>query len=122
MAAGASLALLAPLVLAIGAAGAQRIGLAGPARVLSATDAGGVGAAILRAWVWAGPALAVVVSATALVRLTLSRVAAFAAEVTIRLGALGTLVFAVAVLLAAAFYGHLVADAVACSNGIRSAC
>jgi hypothetical protein len=115
------IALLAPLGLAMAAGVAQQAGLAGPQHLLSAVDAG-PGAALVGAAVWLGPALAVAVSALALFHVRFSRDDALAADLTIRLGAIRILVFASAVLLAGAFYGHLAADAFACANGLASAC
>jgi len=121
-AAAVSVGLLGPLMLAIAAGPAQRVGMSWPQHVLSTVDAGGLRAALLRVWVWAGPALAVAVSAAAMLRVTFSGGHGPAAELTIRLGVIGILAFALALVLAAAFYGHLVADAIACTNGVRSAC
>jgi hypothetical protein len=122
LAVGVPLALLAPLALAIAAAAAQGLGVAGPQHLLSAADAGGLGAAFVRAAVWLGPAAAVAVSALAILRVRVSRDDALAAEVTVRLGVIRILVFAAAVVLAAVFYGHIAADALGCANGLRSAC
>jgi hypothetical protein len=124
MRAGVSLLLLAPLIAAIAAGILQRaFGFDGPQNVLTSFEGGGVRTAALHIWVFLGPALALVLNALWMTRLRVARPAGgIAADLTVRLGVVSAVVLAAVLFLAAAFYGHLVADAIACSNGIRSAC
>lgn len=121
---GASILLLAPLLVAIVAVGLHRIvAVDGPQRFLTSAGAGGIRTAVLHTWVLIGPALAVALNAVWMTRLRVARSSGeVAADVTFRIGVVRGLVVVVTVLLAAAFYGHLAADAIACSNGVLSAC
>lgn len=120
----ASLLLLAPLLVAVVAVGLQHIfALDGPERILTAAESGGVRTAVLHAWVLIGPALAVALNTMWMTRLHVARSSGeVAADVTFRIGVVRGLVLLLTLFVAAAFYGHLAADAVACSNGILSAC
>ena len=124
MRAAVSLALVAPLIVAIAAGILQRsFGVNGLQNVLNALERGRVPAAALRIWVLLGPALALALNALWMARLRVARPpGGMAADLTLRLGVLSVLVLALVLFLAAAFYGHLVADAIACSNSMRSAC
>lgn len=120
----ASLLLLAPLLVAVVAVGLQHIfALDGPERILTAAESGGVRTAVLHAWVLIGPALAVALNTMWMTRLHVARSSGeVAADVTFRIGVVRGLVLLLTLFVAAAFYGHLAADAVACSNGVLSAC
>ena len=121
---GASLLLLAPFLVAVVAVGLHRIfALDGPQRILTSAERGGVRTAVLHAWVLVGPALAVALNAMWLTRLHVARSSGeVAADVTFRISVARGLALLLTLFVAAAFYGHLAADAVACSNGVLSAC
>lgn len=121
---GASLFLLAPLLVAVVAVGLHHIfALDGPQRILTSAERGGVRTAVLHTWMLIGPALAVALNAVWMTRLHVARSSGeVAADVTFRIGVARGLVLLLTLFVAAAFYGHLAADAVACSNGILSAC
>ena len=121
---GVSLLLLAPLLIAVVGVGLQHIfALEGPERILTAAERGGVRTAVLHAWVLIGPALAVALNAVWMTRLRVARSSGeVSADVTLRMGVARGLVLLLTLFVAAAFYGHLAADAVACSNGVLSAC
>jgi len=122
--AAVSLALVAPLIVAIAAGILERsYGVDGPQNVMVALEGSGMGAAALRVWVLLGPALAVGLNALWMTQLHVVRPGGgMAADLTLRLGVISVPVLALVLFLAVAFYGHLVADAVACSSGVRSAC
>jgi hypothetical protein len=124
MRAAVSLTLVAPLIVAIAAGILQgSFGVNGPQNAVAAVEAGGVGTAELRLWVLLGPALALALDALWMARLRVARPAGgIAADLTVRLGVVSALALALVLFVAAAFYGHLVADAIACSSGTRSAC
>ncbi len=71
-----------------------------------------------------GPPLAVLMNLVAMshVSLSRSRHERISGEIAMTFGVLQGIVVVLAVLLAVAFYGHLLADAFACANGVRSAC
>ncbi len=121
---GASLLLLAPLLVAVAAVGLQHIvALDGPQRILTSAERGGVRTAVLHAWVLIGPALAVALNALWMTRLHVARSSGeVAADVTFRIGVVRGLLLVVTVFLAVAFYGHLAADSIACAHGVLSAC
>ena len=95
----------------------------GPQNVVAALEGSGVGTVALRVLVLLGPALAVGLNIVWMTRLHVARSAGrISADATFRLGVGRVLVLALVLFLAAAFYGHLVADAIACANGVGSAC
>ena len=121
---GASLLLLAPLLVAVVAVGLHHsFALDGPQRILASAERGGVRTAVLHTWVLIGPALAVALNALWMTRLHVARSSGeVAADVTFRIGVVRGLLLVVTVFLALAFYGHLAADAIACAHGVLSAC
>jgi hypothetical protein len=121
---GVSILLFGPLIFALAAASLlSAFGVNGPHNVLAAMEEGGVRTAVLHALVWLGPALAVALNILWMTQVRVARPAGgISADITLRLGVVRGLVLAVVLFLAVAFYGHLVADAIACSNGVGSAC
>lgn len=82
-----------------------------------------LGRAQAGALVWLGPALAVGLNLMWMTRLRVALPAGgISADITLRLGVGRGLVLALVLFLAAAFFGHLVADAIACSNSVGPAC
>jgi hypothetical protein len=120
---GVSLLLVGPLILALAATGLHAFGVTGPQDILRAVEGGGFGTVALHGLVWLGPALAVVLNIVWMTRLQVARPAGrISADITLRLGVVRILVLILVLVMAAAFYGHLVADAIACSRGVGSAC
>ena len=112
------------MLVAVVAVGLQHIfALDGPERILTSAERGGVRTAVLHTWVLIGPALAVALNAIWMTRLHVARSSGeVAADLSFRIGMARGLVFLLTLFVAAAFYGHLAADAIACSNGVPSAC
>jgi hypothetical protein len=121
---GASLLLLAPFLVAVAALGLHHIfALDGPQRMLTSAERGGARTAVLHTWVLIGPALAVALNAMWMTRLHVARSSGeVAANITFRIGVARGLALILTLFVAAAFYGHLAADAIACSNGVLLAC
>ena len=81
------------------------------------------GTAVAALSAFAGPLLVLVLNLARMARLRVDRGGGgVSAELVVSFTPLQASLVAIAALLAAVFYGHLAADAVACSNGLRSAC
>jgi hypothetical protein len=113
----ATLVLCAPLLWALGQSLLRSVHVVGPAGA-------GIDPAIVRAWAFAGPVLALGLnlwwSGRARSRREDDR--AVARTLSLTLDPVSVALIALAGFLVVAFYGHLAADAWACANGLSSAC
>jgi ACR3 family arsenite efflux pump ArsB len=113
----ATLLLCAPLLWTLGQSILRAAGVLAPAGA-------GIDPFIVRAWAFIGPVIALALNLwwSAHVRMTRSGGRAVSRELSFTLGPASVALILLTAFLVAAFYGHLIADAWACSNGVRSAC
>jgi hypothetical protein len=113
-----TLTLLAPLLWAMGLSVLQAT------HILSPSGSAGAAPGLIRAWAFAGPVVALGLnlwwSGHTLVRREGEHTVA--RTFSLSLDPVSVVLIALAGFLVVAFYGHLAADAWACSNGLRSAC
>ncbi len=112
-----TLVLCAPLLLALGA------GVLESVHILAPATSGGI-APVIRAWALVGPAVALGLNVWWSAHLRSRGTSDGSAwhELSLALDPVTVALILVSGFLVAAFYGHLLADAWACSNGVRSAC
>ncbi len=113
-----TLMLCAPLLWAIGQSVLQAT------HILSPSESAGAAPMLIRAWAFAGPVVALGLnlwwSGHTLVRREGGH--GVTRTFSLTLDPVSIVLIALAGFLVVAFYGHLAADAWACSNGLRSAC
>lgn len=116
--AAATLLLCGPLLWALGDGVMRALHMLAPATVSSVVPP------LIRAWAFLGPVLALAVNLWWSGHMGLKREGkrAVSREFSLTLDAVSLLLIVSTVFLVIAFYGHLLADAWACSNGVRSAC
>lgn len=114
----ATLLLCAPLIWTLGQGVLQAV------HVLTPSTATGVDPLIVRVWAFIGPVVALALNLwwSGHAQLTRSGERTIAGRLSFSLDPVSVSLILLAGFLVAAFYGHLLADAWACSNGIRSAC
>jgi hypothetical protein len=92
--------------------------------ILAPATVGSVAPPLIRAWAFLGPVLALAVNLWWSGHIGLKREGkrAVSREFSLTLDAVSLLLIVSTVFLVVVFYGHLLADAWACSNSVRSAC